>query len=176
MFEFIIKLNWISLFTIFVSRIHVIINTYFFSLFLTSHFTFFICNLVCMMTSILFITFALSFLIFYNMLLIFTLCIIILNLSRRKVVVVTTSLTQKSFNFNIFLLFSKIALNIINFLNFCIFIMFLHTVSVIATLILHVNVIISFALIFCTCSIFWIVLFLLSVSFLYWVFTLMMRW
>ena len=155
MFNFIIKLNLINLFTIFASRIYVIINAYFFFLlFLMNYFIIFICTFECMITLTLFITFAFLFLIFYNILLIFISCIIILNFSRRRVAVVTTSLIQKSFDFNIFLLFSEISLNIINFLNFCIFIIFLRAVSVIATLNSRVNIIIFFELIFYTCFIF----------------------
>ena len=127
---------------------------FFFSLFLTSHFIFFICNFECMMTSIFFTIFASSFLIFYNMLLILISCIIISNLSRRKVAVVATFLTQKLFDFSIFLFLSEITLNFINFLNLCIFIMSLRAVSVIATLNLHINIIVSFALIFFIYSIF----------------------
>ena len=152
-----IKFSWINLFAIFALRIYVIINAYFFfSLFLISYFAFFSCNFECMMTSIFFIIFAFSSLMFCDMLLTFISCIIILNLSRRKVAVVIISLTQKSFNFNIFLLFSEIILNIINFLNLCIFVMFLRVVSVIATLNSYINVIISFAFIFCTYFIFWV--------------------
>ena len=109
------------------------------------------------MTSTFFITFAFSFLIFYDMLLIFISCIISLNFSRRRIVVIMTILISKSFVFNIFLFFSKITLNTINFLNFC---------SVIATSNSRINIIISFAFIFFTCFIFWVlfihVIFLLS--------------
>ena len=108
------------------------------------------------MMSISFIIFAFLLLIFCNMLLIFILCIIISNLLRWKVVVITTFLIQQLFRFSIFLLFSKIILNIINFLNFCIFIMFLRAVNVIATLNSRVNIIISYAFIFCIYFIFWI--------------------
>ena len=155
MFDFMIKFNWINLFSIFVLRTYVIMNAYFFFLlFLTSHFIFFICNLEYMMTLIFFITFASSFLMFCDMILTFTLCIIILNFSQRKVAVITTFLIQKSFDFSIFLLFSEITLNIINFLNFCIFIILLRAVNVIATSNSRVNIIIFFAFIFCICSIF----------------------
>ena len=120
-----------------------------------------------MMTSILFITFAFSFLMFCNIFVIFILCIIISNSSRRKIVIVATSLIQKSFNFNIFLLFSKIILNIINLLNFRIFIMFLHAVNMIATLNSRINIIISFTLIFDIHFFLKFSLFILLVSFLY---------
>ena len=88
------------------------------------------------------------------MFLIFILCIIILNLSRRKVVVETTSLIQKSLNFNIFLFFSKIFLKIINFLNFLIFTIFLRIISVISMFDSHIKAIIFAALIFCIYFIF----------------------
>ena len=142
--------SWINLFAAFASRIHVIINAYFFfSLFLESYFTFFICNFKCMISSIFFIIFVLFFLMFWNMFLIFISCIIISNFSRRKVAVETTFLIQKSLNFNIFLLFSKIILKIINFLNLLIFTIFLRAVSVFSIFNLHVKMIISVALIFC---------------------------
>ena len=83
------------------------------------------------------------------MFLIFISCIIISNFSRRKVVVETTFLIQKSLNFNIFLLFSKIILKIINLLNFLIFTIFLRAVSVFSMFNLHVKTIISVTLIFC---------------------------
>ena len=104
-----------------------------FLIFLINYFIFSICNFECIMTSILFIIFAFSLLMFFDMTLIFISCIIISNFSQRRVAVITTFLIQKSFNFNIFLLFSEITLNIINFLNFCIFIIFSRTVSLIAT-------------------------------------------
>ena len=88
------------------------------------------------------------------MFLIFISCIIILDFSCRKVVVETTSLIQKSLNFNIFLLFSEIILKIINFLNFLIFIIFLRAINVFSIFNLHVRAIISVALIFCTRFIF----------------------
>ena len=91
MFDFIINFNWINLFAISTSRIHIIINMYFFfSLFLTNHFIFFIYNFKCMMLSTFFIIFAFSFLIFKNMLLTFILYIITLDLSRQKIVILTT--------------------------------------------------------------------------------------
>ena len=83
------------------------------------------------------------------MLLTFILCIIISNLSRRKVVVETTFLIQKSLSFNIFLLFSKIILKIINFLNFLIFTIFLRAVNVFSMFDLYIKAIISAAFIFC---------------------------
>ena len=154
MSDFMIIFNWINLFAIFASRIYVIINAYFFfSLFLASHFTFFIYNFECMISLIFFIIFVFSFLMSWSMLLIFTLYIIISDFSRRKVVVETTFLIQKSLNFNIFLLLSKIILKIINFFNFfnfLIFIIFLRAVSVSSIFDLHVKTIISVALIFCT--------------------------
>ena len=76
-------------------------------------------------------------------------CIIILNFSRRKVVVETTFLIQKLLNFNIFLLSSKIILKIINFLNFLIFTIFLRAVNVFSMFDLHIKAIISAVLIFC---------------------------
>ena len=82
------------------------------------------------------------------MLLIFILCIIISNFSRRKIVVETTFLIQKSLNFNIFLFSSKIILKIINFLNFLIFMIFLHIVTVFLMFDLHIKTIISVAFIF----------------------------
>ena len=138
------------MFAISASRIHIIINAYFFfSFFLTSRFIFFIYNFECIMSSVFFIIFVSSFLMFENMLLIFISCIITLDFSRRRIVVLTTSFIQKSFDFNIFLLFSKIILNIIIFLNFRIFIIFLRVVSVMLTFELRINIIISFMLIFC---------------------------
>ena len=83
------------------------------------------------------------------MLLILTLCIIILNLSRRKIVVETTFLIQKLLNFNIFLFLLKIILKIINFLNFLIFTIFLRVVNVFSMFDLHIKAIIFVALIFC---------------------------
>ena len=157
MFDFIINFNWINLFAISASRIHIIINTYFFFSFsLTSHFISSICNSECMMSSILFIIFAFLFLMFENMFLIFISCIITFDFSRRKIVVLTTFLIQKSFDFNIFLLFSKIILNIIISLNLRTFIIFLRVVNVMLTFEFRVNVIISFAFIFCIRFIFWI--------------------
>ena len=172
-FNFIIKFSWINLFAISTLYTHIIINIYFFfSFFLTSLFIFSIYNLKFMTTSTFFIVFVSSFLIFWNILLIFISCIIISNFSHRRIVVWTTFLIQKSFDFNIFLLLSKIILNIINFLNFCTFIMFLHVISIIATFELRINVIISFVLIFCIRFIFWTVfiyiinfIFLLSLRF-----------
>ena len=83
------------------------------------------------------------------MLLTFILCIIISDFSRRKVVVETTFLIQKSLNFNIFLLFSKIILKIINFLNFLIFTIFLRAVSVFSMFNSYIKTIIFVAFIFC---------------------------
>ena len=83
------------------------------------------------------------------MLLIFILCIIISDLFRRKIIVETTFLIQKSLNFNIFLLFSKIILKIINFLNFLILTIFLRAVNVSSMFDLRVKVIIFAAFIFC---------------------------
>ena len=88
------------------------------------------------------------------MFLIFILCIIISNFSRRKIVVEMTSLTQKSLNFNIFLFFSKIILKIINLLNFLIFTIFLRAVNVFSMFDSRIRMIISVALIFCTRFIF----------------------
>ena len=81
--------------------------------------------------------------------------IIILNFSRRKTVVETTFLIQKSLNFNIFLFFSKIILKIINFLNFLIFTIFLRAVNMFSIFNLHIKAIISAAFIFCTRFIFY---------------------
>ena len=88
------------------------------------------------------------------MFLIFISYIIISNFSRRKVVVETTSLIQKSLNFNIFLLSSKIILKIINFLNFLIFTIFLRAISVFLMFDSRVKAIISAAFIFCIYFIF----------------------
>ena len=85
----------------------------------------------------------------------FILCIIILNFSRRKVIVETTFLIQKSLNFNIFLFSSKIILKIINFLNFLIFTIFLRAVSVSLMFDLHIKTIIFVAFIFCLYFIFY---------------------
>ena len=89
------------------------------------------------------------------MLLIFILCIIISNFSRRKIVVEATFLIQKLLNFNIFLFFSKITLKIISSLNFLIFTIFLRAVSVFSMFDLCVKIIIFVALIFCTRFIFY---------------------
>ena len=89
------------------------------------------------------------------MLLIFISCIIILNFSRRKVVVETTSLTQKSLNFNIFLLSSKTILKIINLLNFLISTIFLRAVNVFSMFDSRIKTIIFATLIFCICFIFY---------------------
>ena len=83
------------------------------------------------------------------MFLTFISCIIILNLSRRKIVVETTFLIQKLLNFNIFLFFSKIILKIINFLNLLIFIIFLRVVNVSSMFNSHIKTIISVVFIFC---------------------------
>ena len=155
MFDFMIIFNWINLFAIFASRIHVIINMYFFfSLSFVNHFTLFIYNFECMISSIFFIIFVSSFLMSWNMFLIFILYIIISNLLRRKIVVKTTFLIQKLLNFNIFLFSSKIILKIINFLNFLIFTIFLRAISVSLMFDSRVKTIISVAFIFCTCFIF----------------------
>ena len=92
------------------------------------------------------------------MLLIFISCIIILNLSRLKIVVIATFLTQKSFDFNIFLLFSKTILKIINFLNFLTSIIFFRVNSVFIVSDSCVNTIIFVALIFCIFFISWFLL------------------
>ena len=83
------------------------------------------------------------------MFLTFISCIIISNFSRYKIVAETTSLTQKSLNFNIFLFSSKIILKIINFLNLLIFTIFLHAVNVFSMFNLRIKTIIFTALIFC---------------------------
>ena len=83
------------------------------------------------------------------MLLTFILCIIISDLSRRKVVVKMTFLIQKSLNFNIFLFFSEIILKIISFLNFLIFTIFLRAVNVFSMFNSRIKIIIFVALIFC---------------------------
>ena len=151
MSDFMIIFNWINLFATSASRTHVIINAYFFfSLFLASHFTFSIYNFECMILSTFFIIFASSFLMSWNMFLIFISYIIISDFSRCKAVVETTSLIQKSLNFNIFLLFSKIILKIINFLNFLIFTIFLRAVSVFSMFDSYVKTIIFAAFILCT--------------------------
>ena len=89
------------------------------------------------------------------MFLIFISCIIILNLSRRKVAVETTFLIQKSLNFRIFLLFSKIILKIINFFNFLISTIFLRAINVFLMFNLRVKIIIFITFIFCICFIFY---------------------
>ena len=150
MFDFMIIFSWINLFATSALRIHVIINTYFFfSLFLTSHFTLFICNFECMISSIFFIIFVSSFLMSWSLFLIFISCIIISDFSRRKVVVETTIFIQKSLNFNIFLLFSETILKTINFLNLLIFTTFFRAICVFSIFVLHIKIIISAALIFC---------------------------
>ena len=154
MSDFMIIFNWINLFAVFASRIHVIIDAYFFFLlFLESHFTFFIYNFECMISSIFFIIFVFFFLMSWNMFLTFISYIIILNFSRRKIVVEATSLIQKSLNFNIFLFSSKIILKIINFLNFLISIIFLRAISVFSMFDFRVKAITFVAFIFCTCFI-----------------------
>ena len=89
------------------------------------------------------------------MFLIFISCIFISNFSRLRIVVIATFLIQKSFNFNIFLLFSKIILKIINFLNFLILTILFHADSVFIVFNSRVNVIIFIAFIFCIFLIFW---------------------
>ena len=83
------------------------------------------------------------------MFLTFISCIIISDLSCRKIVVEMTFLIQKSLNFNIFLLSSKIILKIINFLNFLTFILFLRAINVFLMFNSCVKMIIFVALIFC---------------------------
>ena len=83
------------------------------------------------------------------MFLTFISCIIISNFSRRKIVVETTFLIQKSLNFNIFLLLSKIILKIINLLNFLIFTIFLRAINVFSMFNSRIKAIISAAFIFC---------------------------
>ena len=87
------------------------------------------------------------------MLLIFILCIIISDFSRRKIVVEIIFLIQKLLNFNIFLFFSKITLKIINFLNFLIFTIFLCAISVFSMFKSRIEMIISVAFIFYICFI-----------------------
>ena len=106
------------------------------------------------------------------MFLIFISYIIVLNLSRCKVVVETTFLIQKLLNFNIFLLFSKIISKIINLLNFLILMIFLRTINVFSIFDLCIRTIISAAFIFCICfiscfSLIYIIdfIFLLNLSF-----------
>ena len=150
MSDLMIIFSWIILFAIFASRIHVIINAYFFfSLFLANYFTFFIYNFECMISLIFFIIFISSFLMSWNMLLIFISCIIISNFSRCKIIVKTIFFIQKSLNFNIFLLFSKIILKIIRFLNFLIFTIFLRAINMFLIFDSRIKVIISVAFIFC---------------------------
>ena len=156
MFDFMIIFNWINLFAVFAPRTHIIIETYFFfSWFLASHFTLSICNFECMISSVFSIAFALSFLMSWNMFLIFISCIIISDLLRLRIIVIATSLTQKSFDFNIFLLPSEIILKIINFLNFLISTIFFCADSVFIMSDSRVNAITSAALIFCILFIFW---------------------
>ena len=88
------------------------------------------------------------------MFLTFILYIIILNLSRRKIVVETTFLIQKSLNFNIFLFFSKIILKIINFLNFLTSTIFLRAINVFSMFDSRVKIIIFAAFILCIYFIF----------------------
>ena len=88
------------------------------------------------------------------MLLIFISYIIILNFSRRKIVVETMFLIQKSLNFNIFLFFSKIILKIINFLNFLISTIFLRAINVFSMFDLCIKIIIFVAFILCIYFIF----------------------
>ena len=65
MFNFMIIFSWINLFATYAPRIYIIIKIYFFfSWSLTSHFTLFIHNLECMISSIFSITFAFLFLMF----------------------------------------------------------------------------------------------------------------
>ena len=156
MFDFMITFNWINLFATFASRIHIIIKTYFFfSWSLTNHFTLSIYNFKCMISSVFSIIFTFSFLMFWSMFLTFISCIIISNLSRLKIVVITTFLIQKSFDFNIFLFFSKIILKIINFLNFLISIIFFRANNIFIVFNSRVNAIIFATLIFCIFFIFW---------------------
>ena len=84
------------------------------------------------------------------MFLIFISCIIISNFSRRKIAVEATFLIQKLLNFNIFLLFSKITLKIINLLNLLIFTIFLRAINVFSMFNLYIRTIIFAAFIFCT--------------------------
>ena len=150
MFNFIIIFSWINLFAVFTLRTHIIINAYFFFLlFLTNYFIFFIYNFKCIISFIFFIIFVFLFLMFWNMFLTFVSCIIISNFSHRKAVVKAMFLIQKSLNFNIFLLFSKIILKIINLLNFLIFTIFLRIVNVFLIFNLHVKIIISITFILC---------------------------
>ena len=102
-----------------------------------------------MISSTFCIIFVFLFLIFWNIFLILILCIIILDLSHRKIVVKTTFLIQKLLNVSIFLLLSKITLKIISFLNFLIFTIFLHAVSVLSMFHIFIKTIIFAALIFC---------------------------
>ena len=108
-----------------------------------------------MILSTFFIAFTSSFLMFWNMLLTFISCIIILDFSRRKTVIETTFLIQKSLNFNIFLLSLKIILKIINFLNLLIFTIFLRAISVFSMFNLRIRMIIFVAFIFCIRFIFY---------------------
>ena len=95
---------------------------------------------------------------------------------RRKVVVKMTFLIQKSLNFNIFLLFSEIVLKIINFLNLLIFIVFSRAVSVFSMFDLYIKIIISIALIFCICFIFYFLKFMLLILSFCLIFVLKKRW
>ena len=151
--------SWINLFAVFASRTHIIIKTYFFfSWSLASHFTFFIYNFECMISSIFLIVFAFSFLMSWNMFLIFISCIIILNFSRLRIAVIATFLIQKLFDFSIFLLSSKITLKIINFLNFLTSTIFFRANNVFIVFDSRVNAIIFAAFIFCILFIFWFLL------------------
>ena len=92
------------------------------------------------------------------MFLIFISCIIILNFSRWRIAVIATFLIQKLFNFNIFLLFLKIILKIINFLNLLTSIIFFRANNIFIVFNSRISAIIFAALIFC---IFFIFLFFL---------------
>ena len=104
------------------------------------------------------IIFAFLFLISWDIFLTFISCIIISNFSRLKVVVIATFLIQKSFDFNIFLFFSKIILKIIDFLNLLISTSFFRANNVFIVFDLRVNAIIFAALIFYIFFIIWFLL------------------
>ena len=89
------------------------------------------------------------------MFLTFILYIIILNFLRLKVAVIATFLIQKSFDFNIFLLLSKIILKIINFLNFLISTIFFRANNIFIVFNSRVNAITFVMFIFYILFIFW---------------------
>jgi len=130
-----------------------IIEMYFFlSLFLMSHVTSFIFNSRCMILHVFSIILAPFFFIFFDMLLTLMLCIITFARSWRSTAAVDTSLTQKSFDSKILLLFSLPTLKIIIPLNHLIPCMSFHAVSVLTASEPRANATTSAALILFTLS------------------------